>query len=197
MSININEQDLALVEQLGIDPTVIRTLFGRDTSTKSPHQSGLSEHEKQLLKQGGARIPENEERLEIKKRHARALIAECKSLLEHSMDSREVSKLLEVPEEQVERMARQSPRRLQSIMLRNGQLRFPAWQFTDSGMLPSLELLLTIPGFSENPVKVSRFMCLSNSELEVEGQCLSPREWLLNGLDIHPILAELQTTILD
>src|SRR5690554_757086 len=141
MSININEQDLALVEQLGIDPTVIRTLFGRDTSTKSPPQSGLSEHEKQLLKQGGARLPENEEQLEIKKRHARALIAECKSLLEHSMDSREVSKLLGVPEEQVELMARQLPRGLQAITLRDGQLRFPAWQFTDSGTLPSLEQL--------------------------------------------------------
>lgn len=78
-----------------------------------------------------------------------------------------------------------------------GPSQFPAWQFTDSGTLPSLDQLLTTPGFSENPVKVSRFMCFPNSELEVEGECLSPREWLLNGLDVHPILAELQTTILD
>jgi hypothetical protein len=82
-------------------------------------------------------------------------------------------------------------------MLRNGQLRFPAWQFTDSGTLPSLDQLLTTPGFSENPVTVSRFMCLPNSELEVEGKWLSPRDWLLNGLDVHPILFELQTIIFD
>jgi len=57
MSKSINERDLTLVEQLGFGTIGIRNLLAPDR-----RQSALSEYEKHLLKQGGARLLENEER---------------------------------------------------------------------------------------------------------------------------------------
>jgi len=73
-------------------------------------------------------------------------------------------------------MAQRSPPRLYAITLNYALLRFPAWQFTMTGIVPSLEQLLAVPGFTENPIKVSRFMCFPNSKLEnTAGEYTNPK----------------------
>jgi hypothetical protein len=75
-------------------------------------------------------------------------------------------------------------------MLRSGQLfafktsrqnRFPNWQFTDSGVVPGLDLVLRSLPADLDPIEVHGFMTAPQADLNVSGEPATPVEWLTDG----------------
>jgi hypothetical protein len=64
------------------------------------------------------------------------------------------------------------------------RLRLPAWQFDEGAPLPGLRTVLASLRADLHPLEVAGFMNNPESDLEVEGQVLSPRAWLLSGGEV-------------
>lgn len=64
---------------------------------------------------------------------------------------------------------------------RGGTWQLPAFQFTDDADMPGLSEVL--PSFPEDvhPAAVLLFLDAPSSDLDVDGQTLTPREWLVTG----------------
>lgn len=62
-----------------------------------------------------------------------------------------------------------------------GRLRFPLWQFTDHGALPSLAQVLQVLPEDVHPQTVAGFFTTPQPDLVLGGAAVSPREWLLGG----------------
>lgn len=103
-----------------------------------------------------------------------------------------MSSLLGISEAEIEHKALQQPPELHSIEGEIGLLRFPRWQFTDSGTIPHLEELLLAAGPSLSEIHLNYFMQRPQDCLEVNDECLSPREWLTRGFDPNIVLDLLQ-----
>lgn len=70
-----------------------------------------------------------------------------------------------------------------------GGWRLPAWQFTEDGVLPSLETVLAaVPG-DEPALVVAAFMSTKQDDLVIAGEPVTPRQWLLAGGDPRPVAA--------
>ncbi|GHG92789.1 hypothetical protein GCM10017788_69820 [Amycolatopsis acidiphila] len=70
-----------------------------------------------------------------------------------------------------------------------GGWRLPAWQFTEDGVLPSLDAVLAaVPG-DEPALVVAAFMTTKQDDLEIAGEAVTPRQWLLAGGDPRPVAA--------
>ncbi|MDQ3579306.1 MAG: DNA-binding protein [Actinomycetota bacterium] len=62
-----------------------------------------------------------------------------------------------------------------------GGWRLPAWQFTPSGVLPGLEIVLRAVPEDQPPLVVAAFMTTPQSDLRVDDRPATPRQWLLAG----------------
>lgn len=70
------------------------------------------------------------------------------------------------------------------------QLRVPLWQFDDSGQpIPGLRAVLAAMPEGLHPLEVAGFMTNPQPELDVEDVDVSPREWLLAGGDVTPVVS--------
>lgn len=72
--------------------------------------------------------------------------------------------------------------------------RLPAWQFTDSGTLPGLEIVLRSIPDDQPQLMVAAFMNTPQPDLEINGQPATPRQWLLAHGDPQ-LVAELASTL--
>jgi hypothetical protein len=72
----------------------------------------------------------------------------------------------------------------------HGSWRLPAFQFTDDGGLPGLEVVLPAFPADVHPLAVQRFLDAPHHDLEIDGEPVSPRQWLETGGDPH-LVAEL------
>ncbi|WIB42690.1 hypothetical protein [Curtobacterium sp. MCLR17_058] len=77
----------------------------------------------------------------------------------------------------------------------HGQLRYPAWQFTDdpaTPVLPGLARLTPAWGEQKHPSTILGFMY--NADLEIEGtdKSFTPVEWLSIGGDVQVVLDHLE-----
>ena len=77
----------------------------------------------------------------------------------------------------------------------DGARRFPAFQFSDRSTLPGLAQVLHAISPDAYPVGVAKFFLLPTADLEAElfDTPVSPRDWLLAGLPVEPVVA-LATT---
>lgn len=78
----------------------------------------------------------------------------------------------------------------------DGELRYPAWQFTDdpsSAVLPGLARLTPEWGDQLHPATIQSFMY--NAELPIRGtdESFTPVEWLAIGGDMQAVLDALET----
>ena len=71
-----------------------------------------------------------------------------------------------------------------------GGWRLPAWQFTSSGVLPGLELVLRALPEDQPALVVAAFMSTPQSDLVINSRPATPRQWLLAGGDPE-LVAEL------
>lgn len=70
------------------------------------------------------------------------------------------------------------------LTLRNGDSRvLPSWQFTDDGYVPGIATFSQAAA-AMHPYVLSQFMTRPNIDLEVEGEAVSPVEWLTSGGDV-------------
>lgn len=77
----------------------------------------------------------------------------------------------------------------------HGQLRYPAWQFTDdpaTPVIPGLARLTPAWGEQKHPSTILGYMY--NADLEVEGtdESFTPVEWLTIGGDVQVVLDHLE-----
>lgn len=75
-----------------------------------------------------------------------------------------------------------------------GAWRLPAWQFTERGVLPGLEVVLPAIPPDQPPLAVATFMSTSQPDLLIENEQSTPRAWLLAGGDPNRV-AELAATL--
>lgn len=59
--------------------------------------------------------------------------------------------------------------------------RLPAWQFTGSGVLPGLEIVLRAVPEDQPALVVAAFMSTPQTELVINDLPATPRQWLLSG----------------
>lgn len=109
--------------------------------------------------------------------------------IESTLDVGEVAQLLDRSESTVRHHI--SDHQLYSF-LHNGRRRLPSWQFVEQQVIPGLGDVL--PGIAEDihPQAVSGFFLSPNPDLVINGQEVSPVEWLSEGRD--PRLVAKQAT---
>ncbi|WP_158891240.1 DNA-binding protein [Amycolatopsis anabasis] len=75
-----------------------------------------------------------------------------------------------------------------------GGWRLPVWQFTGSGVLPGLEVVLSAVPADQPALVVAAFMSTPQPDLVINGKPATPRQWLLAGGDPE-IVAGLAATL--
>lgn len=75
-----------------------------------------------------------------------------------------------------------------------GGWRLPAWQFAERRPLPGLDVVLAAVPADQPPLVVAAFMNTPQSDLEIGGRPVTPRQWLLAGGDPAPV-ADLAATL--
>jgi hypothetical protein len=75
-----------------------------------------------------------------------------------------------------------------------GGWRLPAWQFSDTDVLPGLDTVLALMPIDQPALVLANFMTTPQEDLEIGDRPASPREWLLAGGDPQRV-AELAGTI--
>lgn len=70
-----------------------------------------------------------------------------------------------------------------------GGWRLPSWQFTGSGVLPGLEIVLAALPNDQPPLVVAAFMTTAQEDLQIGGAPGTPRQWLLAGGDPDKVAA--------
>lgn len=75
-----------------------------------------------------------------------------------------------------------------------GGWRLPAWQFSDTDVLPGLETVLSAMPSDQPALVLANFMTTPQEDLELGDRPTSPREWLMAGGSAQRV-AELASTI--
>lgn len=70
-----------------------------------------------------------------------------------------------------------------------GGWRLPAWQFAASGVLPGLDVVLRSVPSDQPPLVVAAFMTTPQSDLRINDEPATPRQWLLAGGDPTKVAA--------
>ncbi len=187
---DISRDDIHLMRQLGISGMYISHVLRKngwssmgdlpEPTRKITHP--LTDTEIAIFRAGGARGLEDtpETRLNLLK-GLHDKLRECRTLLKESYDLNEAASLLRISVAETESKAHRIPPELHSFEIEPDLLRFPRWQFTDSGTIPYLTELLNAVG-AVNTFIFNWFMLTPNTELEIEDECLCPRDWLVRGL---------------
>jgi hypothetical protein len=115
-------------------------------------------------------------------------ITDYMALLETSYSTSQAAKYLKVDASRVRQRLREHS--LFGIDY-DGEKRLPRFQFERAKVIPGLrEVLAALPA-DLNPLDVAEWFLSSNPDLEVEGDVnsLSPRDWLLSGAPVEPVVA--------
>ncbi|WP_043723562.1 helix-turn-helix domain-containing protein [Kutzneria sp. 744] len=71
-----------------------------------------------------------------------------------------------------------------------GSWRLPAWQFSDSGVLPGLEVVLAAMPEDQPPLVLAGFMTTPQTDFPLGDAAGTPRAWLLAGGDPRRVAAQ-------
>lgn len=69
-----------------------------------------------------------------------------------------------------------------------GALRLPTWQFHRHDSIPGLRTLLAALPAGLHPLEVAGFMTTPDGDLTVDNDAISPREWLVGGGELRPVV---------
>jgi hypothetical protein len=73
-----------------------------------------------------------------------------------------------------------------------GSWRLPAWQFSDSGVLPGLEVVLAAMPDDQPPLVLAGFMTTPQTDFPLGDAAGTPRAWLLAGGDPRRVAAQAE-----
>lgn len=194
-----SESDIEMLRRFGVSEARLAPLLRAagvnspvdSTTAQAATYSPLTATEIQALKAGGARGLSFEDQTKLQHAAIRLLnmmASEYREILETALGLSSVARLLNCPETEVQRRVISAPPLLHAVHLKNGQLLFPQWQFTNSGEIPHLSSILALTGTSVSPLALSRFMRLPTCDLESQGGPLSPRDWLIDTGNPRPVL---------
>lgn len=108
-------------------------------------------------------------------------------LLADSLSTAEAARRLGISDSRVRQRA--AARQIYGVRA-GGAWRFPAWQFTDRGMVPGLDRVLPRLSPALHPLSVTGFLSTPQPELVIRARTVSPLRWLATGGDPQPV-AEL------
>lgn len=77
---------------------------------------------------------------------------------------------------------------------KDGEWRLPAWQFSEDGLLPGLDVILQAMPADQPALVIAAFMNTQQADLELNEQRVTPRDWLLAHGDPHSV-ARLVTAL--
>lgn len=99
----------------------------------------------------------------------------------------QVADLLGIDPSRVRHRVRQA--HLYAVPGTTRERRLPMWQFDGASVVPGLrEVLVALPR-GLHPLEVAGFMLTSQPELDVDGEPVSPRDWLRHGGDVSAVAA--------
>ncbi|HTD72569.1 MAG TPA: hypothetical protein VK652_03510 [Steroidobacteraceae bacterium] len=115
-------------------------------------------------------------------------IADYMALLETSYSTAQAAKYLKVDASRVRQRLREHS--LFGIDY-DGEKRLPRFQFERQHVIPGLREVLAALPKELNPIDVAEWFLSPNPDLEIDAQetPLSPREWLLQGQAVGPVVA--------
>lgn len=131
----------------------------------------LPEHEVALLREGGLN-PEIESGLDP----LTETDAEFAALIQSSLGTSEAAALLGVHVSRIRKML-SAEASIYGIKV-NGRWRIPAFQFTETGLVPGIEEVNATLDRALHPVAVYRWFTSQDPELDIDGVVLSPLAWL-------------------
>ena len=159
-------------------------------STDHESQSSLTAVEAAALTAGGMDLESDIERQEDPEILGIRKLAE---ILIQSLADVEVAKLLDLSIDRVRDLAKKHE--LFTIGAEYGLTRFPAFQFSDDGLLPGFRKVAGNIPRDKSICGVEAFFCRRNPDLYVDDdidQQLSPVEWLESGRDPAAIIKQLR-----
>lgn len=110
-------------------------------------------------------------------------LARFQRFRDEALTATEAASLLNVSDSRVRQLI--SSGGVVTIPNSDGHL-LPAWQFAGGRLVPGLpDLIEAIDDV--HPLTLASFMTLPDVDLEVEGQPVSPLQWLLGGGDVEPV----------
>ncbi len=166
--------------------------------TPRPTGHGLSDTEITILRRGGARGLDGtpgDRRCLLE--NFEVLIKECRALVTEARDTATVASLLCLSKEEVMNKASEVPPSLAGFELDPGTLKFPQWQFSESRLIPHLTDLLAAAPPRIKALVLARFMVTPHVDLDIGTGRLSPRTWLVRGLDPKPVLGAVEAMMED
>ncbi len=151
--------------------------------------SRLTESEESLLQgHGGIDAPIGDG-VSVRQATLRSSSSNLAAQTRESLSVEQAAKLLMVDGSRVRHRVRD--RALYAFKI-GGGLRLPTWQFHRHGSLPGLRTLLAALPADLHPLEVAGFMTGPDTDLTVEDEPTSPRDWLLEGGDVRVIVELLE-----
>ena len=195
----ITDYDVQIMLALGVSSAQLRSLLkgaGIAPSPRLPSKrrettNPLSAKEIEVLKKGGARGFDQSPEPEVTSGAIKLLgelVEECRHLVHSSLNLKSVAAILNISSAEVKNRSLSSPPSLHTFALADGEFRFPRWQFTDSGAIPHLALILALTKKPINPIALSRLMLFPSPDLESDNGSLCPRDWLIQNRTPEPVL---------
>ena len=191
----IDQDDVTVLENPGIGDigalVAVAADFVRRCPIRDPWDSAtpLSAPEAEFLRSLGARGLDADDATVARAERSNllTLAAEYAQLVASADSAALVGKPLDEKSNRVRQ--RVDDRSLHSIETSGGRV-FPRFQFARSRTLPGLERVLRAFDPDPHPVAVARFFLTATSDLESEpfDGAVSPREWLLAGFTIEPVV---------
>lgn len=203
--LDLSADEVAMMARLGIAEARIREILAAEvvstpepkSEAPSPHPSGLSATERDILRHGGGRGLDDPPAAHRRRQreNLEAIIQACRALIQTAHDTATVASRLRLSQASVVDLAHQAPPQLSAFELSSGALNFPAWQFTETGILPHLSELLAVAGATLPQLVLTRFMVTPHVDLDVGNGRLSPRDWLVRGLNPEPVLEAVRAIV--
>lgn len=148
----------------------------------------LTKQEKKVLIAGGFRRKDFKVNAKALMKCAQEVVSEHISFLKTCLNVQQVSALLLLSEMEIVSRAESNPPKLLGLRFQSHWL-FSRNQFHLGRLFPNFKKVLSVmykP--NENMRGIANWLDIPNVDLQTAGEKLSPREWLIRGLPLKPVL---------
>lgn len=185
----VHEQALGvLANRLSLDADSVLRLLADVVASEAPRGAGndaFSDQDETALNEAGVDLSGP---AEGKADPVLTTAARYARFMSNSLTVRDAAQLLGVTEGRVRQ--RLAERTLYGVRSGTREWRLPQWQFVSDGALPGLAEVLTTLPVALHPLAIDSFFKSPSPELNVDGEDLSPVQWLETGGD-PTLVAEL------
>ena len=191
----IASRDIKVLKEAGIDsPDLVVSaaaafLRAHPVNVVGAVENALSEEEEAILIRNGAEGVQSttSEIQQAMKNNTATIAGEYAQMVNTALTQKEAADRLTVSASRIRQ--RIDDGTLFALDTPNGRV-CPLFQFDQSSTIPGLQKVLAEIGSDAHPVVVQRFFLQELPDLvsDVAGTTLSPRDWLIVGHDVEPII---------